>query len=221
MDKEYTRKQQAEYREANKEKIAKQRKEYREKNKELLKERRSKNREAISEYNQKYREENKQKAIEYTKRYREENKEILKQRNAKYRSLNKDKESIRRKKYYQENKEILNKKANQASKQKRANNPLFRISCALRNRTRRAFTDFYKSKKTTDLIGCSNKELIIHLQNQFVEGMTLENHGYNGWHIDHIIPLSSAKTLDELEKLCHYTNLQPLWAEENLRKSDS
>jgi hypothetical protein len=49
--------------------------------------------------------------------------------------------------------------------------------------------------------------------------MTFDNHGVNGWHIDHIIPLS-AKTEEEIIKLCHYTNLQPLWAEENRAKSN-
>lgn len=48
--------------------------------------------------------------------------------------------------------------------------------------------------------------------------MTWENR--NEWHIDHITPLSSAKTEEELYKLCHYTNLQPLWAEENLKKGN-
>jgi hypothetical protein len=51
--------------------------------------------------------------------------------------------------------------------------------------------------------------------------MTWENHGVHGWHIDHIIPLSSAKDdIELLKKLCHYTNLQPLWAEENRIKSN-
>ena len=45
-----------------------------------------------------------------------------------------------------------------------------------------------------------------------------DNYGFNGWHIDHIIPLSSAKNIEEINKLCHYSNLQPLWAQENLSK---
>jgi hypothetical protein len=55
-----------------------------------------------------------------------------------------------------------------------------------------------------------------HLEIQFIEGMSWENQGK--WHIDHKIPLSSAKTEEEVYKLCHYTNLQPLWAEDNLKK---
>jgi hypothetical protein len=48
--------------------------------------------------------------------------------------------------------------------------------------------------------------------------MCWENHGQFGWHIDHKIPLNSAKTEDEIYKLCHYTNLQPLWWKDNLEK---
>jgi hypothetical protein len=55
-------------------------------------------------------------------------------------------------------------------------------------------------------------------EEKFTEGMSWDNK--NEWHIDHIIPLSSAQTEEELYKLCHYTNLQPLWAEDNLRKSN-
>jgi hypothetical protein len=56
------------------------------------------------------------------------------------------------------------------------------------------------------------------MESLFKEGMTWDNHGE--WHIDHIIPISSGKTEDEVVKLCHYTNLQPLWKTENLLKGD-
>lgn len=77
---------------------------------------------------------------------------------------------------------------------------------------------YSKKYKTIELIGCTPQELKEHLEKQFRDGMTWENR--NLWHIDHIIPLSSAKTEEELYKLCHYTNLQPLCAEENLKKSN-
>ena len=51
--------------------------------------------------------------------------------------------------------------------------------------------------------------------------MTWENRGLKGWHLDHIIPLSSAKNEEELRELCHYTNIQPLWWDDNLRKGSS
>lgn len=69
-------------------------------------------------------------------------------------------------------------------------------------------------------MGCSSEFLKEYLEKQFTEKMSWENHGFYGWHIDHIVPLSSAKTEEEVYKLCHYTNLQPLWAEDNLKKGD-
>jgi hypothetical protein len=75
-----------------------------------------------------------------------------------------------------------------------------------------------KKKHTMEYVGCDIHVLREHLQKQFNDGMTWENQGE--WHIDHIIPLSSVKTEDELYKLCHYKNLQPLWAEDNLKKSN-
>ena len=72
------------------------------------------------------------------------------------------------------------------------------------------------------MLGCSIKDLIIHIEKQFKEGMTWDNHSYNGWHIDHIIPCASFDLSDpEQQKKCfHYTNLQPLWKQDNLSKSD-
>lgn len=76
--------------------------------------------------------------------------------------------------------------------------------------------NYTKSSSTFKLLGCSYKDLKLHLESQFKEGMSWQNHGE--WHIDHVIPLSSAKTEEEFKKLWYYKNLQPLWAEENYNK---
>jgi hypothetical protein len=75
--------------------------------------------------------------------------------------------------------------------------------------------------KTRDFLGCTDEFLQKYLISKFSDGMTVENYGE--WHIDHIKPCSSFDLTDpEQQKLCfHYTNLQPLWAEENLIKSDT
>ena len=68
------------------------------------------------------------------------------------------------------------------------------------------------------MVGMSSIEFKANLEKQFKDGMSWENYGYRGWHIDHIIPISSANNEEELIKLCHYTNLQPLWAVDNFKK---
>lgn len=73
--------------------------------------------------------------------------------------------------------------------------------------------------KTTDtrtMLGCGYRELKKYLEEQFTDGMNWDNQGE--WHIDHIVPLASANNKEELYKLCHYKNLQPLWAKDNLSK---
>ena len=82
------------------------------------------------------------------------------------------------------------------------------------------YQEWARHNKTFIIIGCIPEYLKEHIENQFTDGMCWENYGLYGWHIDHIIPLSSANTEDEIYKLCHYTNLQPLWAEENMKKSN-
>ena len=77
-----------------------------------------------------------------------------------------------------------------------------------------------KSDSTMNLLGCTIQEAREYLEKQFKEGMTWENHGHETWHIDHIIPCASFDLTDpEQQKKCfHYTNLQPLWAKENMSK---
>lgn len=75
-----------------------------------------------------------------------------------------------------------------------------------------------KSQKTIDYLGCTIEELTVHIERQFKSGMSWGNR--IEWHIDHIIPIASASNLEELIPLLHFTNLRPLWALENMIKSD-
>ena len=79
-----------------------------------------------------------------------------------------------------------------------------------------------KSERTMVLIGCSVDEFREHIESQFQDGMTWDNHGVNGWHIDHVVPCAAFDLTDqEQQRVCfHFTNLQPLWAIDNLRKKD-
>lgn len=79
--------------------------------------------------------------------------------------------------------------------------------------------NYHKEYKSLEFLGCSIPKLKEHLENQFTLGMSWKNYGW-GWHIDHIIPLCSATTKEELYKLFDYTNLQPLWKLDNLKKGN-
>jgi hypothetical protein len=109
---------------------------------------------------------------------------------------------------------------NTYSVERRKNNKLTQLSENSRTRIRCFLkkTNIRKTSSTFEMIGCTPQFLKEHLEKQFKDGMNWENYGLYGWHIDHIIPLSSAEDEDGVYKLCHYTNLQPLWAKENLSK---
>lgn len=97
---------------------------------------------------------------------------------------------------------------------------LYNLIHRLRVRTNIAFKSkgFIKNKQSIDFLGCSHDELVAHIEKQFTNEMNWKNR--ESYQIDHIIPLSSAKSEEELYKLCHYTNLQPLTKEDNLMKSN-
>ena len=99
--------------------------------------------------------------------------------------------------------------------------PIFKMQSLYRGRLQKALIGLCRSKKSEEILGCTWEEFKIFLENKFLDGMTWENHGLYGWHVDHIIPLASAKTLIDIEKLSHYTNLQPLWAKDNYAKGTS
>jgi hypothetical protein len=98
----------------------------------------------------------------------------------------------------------------------------YRLSQIMRGRLRAALKAQYTTKrsKTMGLLGCTLEELKAHLEQRFLEGMTWENHG-SVWHIDHIRPMASYDLSEEaqLREAMHYSNLQPLYACENVRKS--
>ena len=75
-----------------------------------------------------------------------------------------------------------------------------------------------KSESTMEIVGCSISEFKDYIGNKFSDGMSWENIGE--WHIDHIYPLSLAKDTEHIKSLCHYTNLQPMWASDNIRKGN-
>jgi hypothetical protein len=98
----------------------------------------------------------------------------------------------------------------------------YKLSILLRNRIYKALKRRTKNTPTLNLIGCSVDELRCHLERLFQPGMSWANWSRTGWHVDHVKPISSfdLSNPEELSKACHYTNLQPLWAKVNHRKSN-
>ena len=124
------------------------------------------------------------------------------------------------KKYAEENSTKISEYKADYQRDKRSNDPFYNFKSILSASTFKAFYNrgYSKTSKTAKLLGCEWETVKQHIERQFTKGMTWDNQGE--WHVDHIIPLASANTEEELIKLCHYTNLQPLWAKDNLSKSD-
>lgn len=176
-----------------------------EKRKEYDKQKYITNKEKILAQKKEYYKNNREKYLEYQKEYRKENRAKVLDYNKKYRETHKEEIAKYQKEYQRE---------------RCQNDPIFKMIKYYRIRTCSAYLNNTKSKSTIELLGCNGEELAQHLEKQFQPGMTHDNYGE--WHIDHIKPIASFDLSDpEQEQECfHYTNLQPLWAEDNLRKGD-
>jgi hypothetical protein len=166
--------------------------------------------------------------LEYFERYRKENRDKIIESLTEWRKNNPE----YRKKYYEENYEKELVYAREKSKEKKdyfrnwtkqkyKTDVLFSLKSKLNCRLHKVLKrkNFKKKYKFSDILGCSLEEFKLYFESKFTEGMSWELMGRE-IHIDHIIPCASAKTEEEMIKLFHYTNLQPLWAKDNMSKSD-
>lgn len=185
---------------------------YRSECKMCVKEYRTKNLEHIVEYRKQYNINNE----ESRKLYKLNNKEKIKEQNKQYRLKNKD----RYEQWRISNKKNINARTNKYNKNRKLIDPLFKLGCNIRTLMNNCIKrqGYKKTSKTFEILGCSFEEFKKHLENQFTEGMSWDNFGE--WHIDHIYPVSLAVDENHLIKLNHYTNLQPLWAIDNIKKSN-
>ena len=198
------------------------RKEYKkqwyEKNKDKVKER-------IKKYNEEHKEEIKQKRKNYFKEYNKIYKQTHKEQIKKYNQENKDKFKKYKKKYRENHKEMIYEYYSQYRKQREENDYLFKMSHQIRNLIRTSFKrkSCIKANKTEEILGCKMEYFINYLIK------TYENNYNEKWewdylkhtHIDHVIPLSTSKSKEDIIRLNHYTNLQLLKAEDNMQKSDN
>jgi len=147
-----------------------------------------------------------------------ENPKVFKDRNRKYILANIEKI----KEYRIKNKSVLKEKQNIYEKNRKKVDINYKLKKNLSTSLYIALKRSKKSNTTEKLLGCTLNEFKLYLESKFKSGMNWENWAVNGWHIDHIIPISSFDlSKDEDQKNCfHYTNLQPLWWYENIKKSN-
>jgi hypothetical protein len=154
----------------------------------------------------------------YGKKYRHENIERIKYIDNLWRQKNKDYIKKYNKQWRTENKEWIKK----YHRDRKKNDVNYRIVCNLRTRLNSAIVNNYKSGSAVKDLGCSVIKFKQYIESMWKLGMSWDNWSRTGWHLDHIKPLSSfnLSRKEELLKSCHYTNYQPLWAEENLQKGN-
>jgi len=191
---------------------------YRDRNKAKIKERDKlyyeNNKEKIKLANKEYAEKNKETKKAYKEKWVSENKDRIK----KYYEDNKTELKSKRKTYIERNRDKIREYDRNYRKRKMVEDPLYRLKAHLRiliNKSLRA-KQYVKNSKTIEILGCSYEEFKQHIESLWQPWMNWGNKGlYNGqpnygWDIDHITPLSTGMTKEELIKLNHYTNLQPL-----------
>ncbi len=165
----------------------------------------------------KWRENNRDKIAQHAKNDYENNRLRINKYQKEYREKNRMKLSEYHKKWRRENLS----KTREYIKNRRTNDIQFRLRGILRTRQTKALEGNYKTGSFVRDLGCTISELKFYIEGKFKDGMNWENYGHDSWHVDHIIPLSFFDLSDRQQflKACHYSNLQPMWAIENLRKS--
>ncbi len=195
-----------------------------------------KNRQKIAAYHRKYYLEKRDRFLQTSKKYRLENPDKVSQvkkdwykknfdlvslKKKAYRAAHTEEHYLRDKVYREKNREILLVKQAARRKKRFKSDIQYKIRLALRGRISMAVRRGTKGGSAVRDLGCTIGELKMYLEGQFKDGMTWDNWSVRGWHIDHKVPLAFFDLTDREQflKAVHYTNLQPLWALVNLRKS--
>ena len=178
------------------------------------------NKEKYKEWGKKSREKHKDKTNERNKKWKENNQDHVKEYSKKRYEENKDQIKKTKKAWREKNKEEILEYRRNYTKNRLKNDPIFKLISSIRNRINFGFkrNGYKKESKTYEILGCSYDEFKVYLENKFSDGMNWSNQG--DWHLDHIIPISSGKTEEDIIRLNHHTNFQPLWAIDNLLKGD-
>lgn len=173
-------------------------------------------------YCKEYRTKNKDKIATYHKKYAILNREKIVAKARRYEQNNREKISARAKARYEKNKRSILSKIVKRNKDRYHTDPTFNLVTRCRKRMREVLrcASIKKTKASMETVGCTGLELKKYIEGKFLDGMNWGNMGE--WHIDHIIPVSKFdfKTEKAIQKCFHYTNLRPLWAHDNLKKSN-
>ena len=222
-----------EYNKENKEKIGKRKKEKYENNKidilEKAKDYYLNNKESKNSYSKNYYEKNKESLSKYRKDYYLNNKEIILSKakfnydNISWSKEERDRYNKENRIRYSKNKENIHKRRKFIHKIRIKNDIIYRLSINIRTSIRESLKSngYRKCNKTEQILGITIIEFKIYLESKFEDWMNWDNRGlYNGelnygWDIDHIIPLASVETEEDILRLNHYTNLQPLCSKVN------
>jgi len=207
------------YEENREKQLIKRREEYNKNKDEILlrnKEYYENNKDAVNKKNNEYYIKHKEEIDKYRKQWAEDNKEHLAKYRKQWRIDNKESKSKFDREWRLNNRERINSQRYN----KYRTDVQYRLSVILRGRLHDVLAGKIKSGSAVRDLGCGLDGLKKHLESLFAEGMSWNNHGKYGWHIDHIKPLASFDLTDreQLKEACHYTNLQPLWAKDNLSK---
>jgi hypothetical protein len=196
---------------------------------------RIKNRDKVNNSSKKWRNNNPEKYKQTLEKYLDKNPEMKSSIRIKTYRLNpdfKEKEKKSRKEYYIKNVKYIREKRkeyyfnnkikerlkhNKWKNKKRKEDGFYRMIINLRNRLRSFLIGETKSKRTQTIVGIDKLQFKQYIESKFDKGMSWENYGQ--WHLDHIKPICSANNVEDIISLNHYTNLQPLWAEDNLKKN--
>lgn len=176
--------------------------------------------EKMKEYNKEYYLEHKDKLSIANKKYKECHEIETKEYNKNYYIKNKEKIINNVNKYQQENKNKIVKRQEEYNKKRMQKDNVFRLKVNIRNTVNRSFTrkKYRKNKRTEQILGCSIDSFIKYILQTYKDKYGYEWDGKEVVHIDHITPLATAKTEEEVFMLCNYTNLQLLKAKDNLIK---
>lgn len=176
------------------------------------------NKEARNLYNRQYAQDNKESIAERRTKLYEETKELKREYNRSYYSANAERLKKESKVYRETNKEKCSAMAKNYRRNRKTVDPVYALTLKIRSNINvKIWSNGYtKKSRTHEILGCSYSDFKSHIENKFSPGMDWSNHGE--WHLDHIVPVATAETEDDLIRLNHHTNFQPLWAIENLKK---